>query len=68
MLDVPFHVILLKGIEFFFLNYNFLNYTCTVLVDWFQQQTAELLIKFKILTSALGFFILKFSGSNDYKK
>jgi hypothetical protein len=34
----------------------------------FQQQTAKYLIKFKFLTSALGFLILKFSPSNVYIK
>jgi hypothetical protein len=42
VLDVPFHVILLKGIEIIiFLDNNFLNYIPTVLVNRFRQQSAE---------------------------
>jgi hypothetical protein len=42
VLDAPFHVILLKGIEIIiFLDNNFLNYIRTILVNRFRQQTAE---------------------------
>jgi hypothetical protein len=34
----------------------------------FWQQIAKHLIKFEILTSTLGFLILKFSTSNGYSK
>jgi hypothetical protein len=34
----------------------------------FQQQIAKYLIKFEILTSTLGFLILKFSSSTEYTK
>jgi len=34
----------------------------------FRQQTVEYLIKFEILTSALGFLILKFLIGNGYSR
>jgi hypothetical protein len=44
------------------------KYYDTIVPSPFWQQTTEQLIKFEILTSALGFLILKFSANNGYTK